>query len=204
VKKLEELNEKILACRKCPALIGQQERPIASDGSGKPRGIVVIGEAPGREEAKQLKIFVGRSGQLLRRAIKKAEIPEEIITFLNVLKCHPPENRDPTEKETANCRVWLEQQLQLLDPVIILSVGRVATGALQEKPPDAVPIMRIAGQPYKAGRYTCVPTMHPAYVLRRRGDRDLGLAFIGHLRIALGHYQRLKKENENGGDGTRG
>lgn len=187
---MNRLDEQIIKCRKCPELVPQQEHPVPGEGRIKPGGIVVLGEGLGKDEAKELRPFIGRAGQTLRSALDTAGLTD-LVYITNIVKCRPPGNRDPSPAETGNCKPWLLKQLNALDPLLIITVGKVSTGAMQEKSPAAIPILRIAGQTYKAGPWNCLATMHPAYVNRRRGDKDLGLSFIGHFRIALGHYKRL-------------
>ena len=187
---LPQLEESVRLCRKCPELAGKHV-PLFGEGSTEPGGIVIIGDAPNEDEVKEGRPAVGRCGKLLRNAIRDAGFSDLPYYITNILKCRPPDNRDPSPQEMGHCWQHLEQQLLLLNPKLIITLGSVSTGMLQEKPTASVPIMRIAGQTYQARGFSCIPLVHPEHILRRRRDRDLGLSFIGHLRIALGHYERI-------------
>ena len=131
---------------------------------------MVIGEAPGGEEDRQGEPFVGPAGQLLNAMLAAIDLPRPEVFVANMVKCRPPQNRDPTAEELASCRPYLERQLRLLQPALILVVGRIAAQNLLGT--DA-PLARLRGQVHRvAGLNTpVVVTYHPAYLLRTPADK---------------------------------
>jgi uracil-DNA glycosylase len=136
--------------------------------------VVFIGEAPGAEEDRQGKPFVGRSGARLDRAIERLPLPMSAIGILNIVKCRPPENRfDRTAAK--RCRPYLDRQLELLRPRLLVTLGAQALRALD---PSAPPVTRAAGAPRKGGPIPLFPLLHPAAVLhapryRARWEQDV-------------------------------
>jgi DNA polymerase len=141
---------------------------------------MVIGEAPGAEEDRQGEPFVGRAGQLLTQMLRAIDLPRESVFIANIVKCRPPDNRDPRPEEVAQCLPWLQQQIALLQPRIVLAVGRIAAQSLLA---TDTPIGRLRGQVHRFGDASLplVVTYHPAYLLRSPGEKrkaweDLKLA----------------------------
>ncbi|MFM7436555.1 MAG: uracil-DNA glycosylase, partial [Vulcanococcus sp.] len=121
----EQLALACAACHRCGLAAGRQ-RVVVSRGNPRAR-LLVIGEAPGAQEDAQGQPFVGRSGQLLDRLLAAAGIDVATEAYIcNVVKCRPPGNRKPTAAELAACRPWLEQQIALVDPPLVLLVGATA------------------------------------------------------------------------------
>jgi DNA polymerase len=127
--------------------------------------LLVIGEAPGADEDRQGEPFVGRAGQLLNAMLHAIGHERAAVYIANILKCRPPNNRDPQPEEALRCTPYLEQQIALIAPRVILAVGRIAGQWLLQT--DA-PIGRLRGQVYRYGntRTPLVITYHPAYLLR--------------------------------------
>jgi DNA polymerase len=147
---------------------------------------LVVGEAPGADEDRQGEPFVGRAGQLLNSMLLAIGLAREQVFIANVLKCRPPNNRDPKPEEVAQCLPYLERQIALLKPSIMLAVGRIAAQNLLA---TDTPIGRLRGQvhAFGAGRIPLVVTYHPAYLLRsptekRKAWEDLKFA----RRVAAG------------------
>lgn len=140
-------------------------------GEGNPHaGLMVIGEGPGREEDLQGRPFVGRSGQLLDRLLaEEAGLAREQVYIANVVKCRPPGNRDPLPDEIAACHPYLEQQLDLIRPRVLLTLGNFATRALLG---TSEGINKLRGRTYPYGPHgsLLVPTFHPAAALRGGGE----------------------------------
>ncbi|MBK7544050.1 MAG: uracil-DNA glycosylase [Candidatus Competibacteraceae bacterium] len=141
---------------------------------------LVIGEAPGADEDRQGEPFVGRAGKLLNPMLQAIGLQREQVFITNILKCRPPENRDPTPAEAASCRPFLERQLALIQPRIILAVGRIAAQNLLN---TDVPIGKLRSRIHHVGpeQLPLVVTYHPAYLLRsprekRKAWDDLRLA----------------------------
>jgi DNA polymerase len=140
-------------------------------GEGDPAAdLMVVGEGPGREEDLQGRPFVGRSGQLLDRLLaEEAGLRRDQVYIANVVKCRPPGNRDPLPEEIAACRPFLDQQVALIAPRVLVTLGRFATHALLETTEG---IARLRGRTYPFGTDGAVllPTYHPAAALRGGGE----------------------------------
>ena len=141
---------------------------------------MIIGEAPGKEEDRQGEPFVGRAGQLLNAMLEALGLQRQQVFIANILKCRPPDNRDPRPEEVAACGTYLQQQIDLIKPKIILDLGTVAAPNLIQVD---TPIGRMPGPPYEspAPRVPIVVTYHPAYLLRSPREKakswqDLQLA----------------------------
>jgi DNA polymerase len=127
--------------------------------------LFVIGEAPGADEDRQGEPFVGRAGQLLNAMLRSIGLPRAEVYIANILKCRPPNNRDPEQSESASCTPYLARQIELVQPRVLLAVGRIAAQWLLQT--DS-PIGRMRGRALSYGpRNTpLVVTYHPAYLLR--------------------------------------
>ncbi len=139
---------------------------------------MVIGEAPGEQEDLKGEPFVGRAGQLLNEMLRAVGLARESVYIANILKCRPPQNRDPQPNEAAACEAFLLRQLALIQPRIILALGRVAAQNLLK---TDTPIGKLRGSVHRYGGVPLVVTYHPAYLLRsplekRKAWDDLLLA----------------------------
>lgn len=141
---------------------------------------LIVGEAPGADEDRQGEPFVGRAGKLLNPMLEAIGLKREQVFIANILKCRPPDNRDPAPAEAASCRPFLERQIALIQPRIILAVGRIAAQNLLN---TDTPIGKLRGEIHFLGaaRIPLVVTYHPAYLLRsprekRKSWDDLRLA----------------------------
>jgi uracil-DNA glycosylase len=160
------LSAEIRSCRKCP-LGSLRTHAVVYRGSLSPR-VVFVGEAPGAEEDRVGLPFVGRSGRELDRAVAQLGLSNAEFGILNVLKCRPPGNRfDRTAART--CRPYLDRQLALLRPEVVVTLGARALGALD---PSAPPMLRAAGHPRLDTTPAHFPLIHPAAALRSRRMRD--------------------------------
>ena len=160
---LEVLRDDALACTRCP--LAEQGRTQVVFGVGDPAAdLMFVGEGPGAEEDRLGEPFVGRSGQLLDKLVgEELGITRASVYIANVVKCRPPENRDPRPDEIAACRGWLERQIELIDPAVIVTLGKFAAQLLLDSKEG---ITRLRGSVYPFGGRTLVPTVHPAYALR--------------------------------------
>ena len=183
------LETQALACTKCD-LHRTRTRVVFGVGDRRARWMV-IGEAPGADEDRQGEPFVGRSGQLLNEMLRAAGVAREQVYIANIVKCRPPDNRDPKAEESARCEGYLQQQIELLQPGLILAVGRIAAQNLLR---EDTPIGRLRGRVhrYGPGEIPLVGTYHPAYLMRSPGQKrkaweDLCLArsTVPPLRTAL-------------------
>lgn len=153
----EELGE----CTRCDLCRGRSHVVF---GEGNPNAsLMFIGEAPGKDEDKQGRPFVGRAGQLLERLLKEAGFAREQVYIANVIKCRPPENRTPEPEEVLTCKPFLLRQIQIIDPQVIVLLGSVALKALFgfEKT-----ISKMRGRELALEGRVVIPTYHPAFVLR--------------------------------------
>ncbi|NOZ36734.1 MAG: uracil-DNA glycosylase, partial [Gammaproteobacteria bacterium] len=126
---------------------------------------LIIGEAPGADEDRQGEPFVGRAGQLLNAMLQALDLKREDVYIANILKCRPPQNRDPKAEEVAHCSPWLERQIQLIQPKVILALGRIAAQKLLQ---TNTSLGRLRGRLHHI-ETTAAPvivTYHPAYLLR--------------------------------------
>ncbi len=158
---LAELEVEVRACTACGLC---QERTHAVPGEGDLNSVVLfVGEGPGQDEDQQGRPFVGRSGQLLTKMLRAVEIDRESVYITNIVKCRPPDNRDPLPGEIESCRDFLDRQIVLINPRIIVTLGRFS---MQRWLPREK-ITRIQGKVRNIGRGRCiVPLFHPAAVLR--------------------------------------
>ncbi|HBY99081.1 MAG TPA: uracil-DNA glycosylase [Chloroflexi bacterium] len=158
---LAELAEQVRTCTRCPL---HRTRTHAVPGEG-PVGapIMFIGEGPGRDEDRQGRPFVGRSGQLLEQLLEEIGLTREDVYIANVVKCRPPDNRDPDPNEIAACKPYLVQQLKLVDPELIVTLGRFA----MERWLPNERITRAHGKAFRFGKRLVVPMFHPAAALRK-------------------------------------
>jgi uracil-DNA glycosylase len=164
----EQLRARVADCTRC-ALSQGRTQTVFGVGSLQAQWLIV-GEAPGAEEDRQGEPFVGRAGQLLNSMLRAIGLAREQVYIANVLKCRPPGNRDPAASESAACSPYLERQIALLNPRIMLAVGRIAAQNLLHT--DA-PLARLRQQQHSFGnsRVPLVVTYHPAYLLRSPTDK---------------------------------
>jgi DNA polymerase len=124
---------------------------------------VLVGEAPGREEDLQGIPFIGEAGHLLEKILQAMNLSREAVYICNVIKCRPPGNRDPQPDEISACEPFLKQQLALIKPEIIITLGRFAAQTLLK---TSTPIGKLRGQWREYEGIALMPTFHPAYLLR--------------------------------------
>jgi DNA polymerase len=151
-------------------------------GEGSPTAdVMIVGEAPGASEDAQGRPFVGRSGKLLDELLAEAGLERDDVYITNVVKARPPGNRDPRADEVAHHMPWLEAQLALIRPRLVVPLGR---HALRHFAPDAK-ISEVHGQPFTARERALFPMYHPAAALRSRGLRETLFADARALPAAL-------------------
>jgi len=162
---LEEAAREAATCTRCRLAQGRTQVVY---GTGNPNAdLMFIGEAPGYHEDQQGEPFVGAAGQLLNRMLAEIGIAREDVYIGNVLKCRPPGNRDPYPDETDACRPWLDEQVLLIDPRVIVTLGNWATRYILGR---QVSISRVRGQRFTWNGRTVIPTFHPAAVLHGGGE----------------------------------
>ncbi len=168
-KSLEELRAALGDCQRCKLCSGRTNIVF---GVGNPRAkLMFVGEGPGRDEDLQGEPFVGRAGQLLTDIITKGiGIKREDVYICNVVKCRPPENRNPEVDEVAACEPFLKKQIDLVRPEIIVGLGKFAVQTLLQ---SNVPISKLRGNWHSYHGIKLMPTFHPAYLLRNPADKKL-------------------------------
>jgi len=188
----EALRAEVATCKRCPL---HQTRTQGVFGVGPQRADwLVIGEAPGAEEDRRGEPFVGAAGQLLDAMLRAIGLDRKTNVYIaNVLKSRPPGNRDPRPEEVSACLPYLVRQIDLLQPKLMLAVGRIAAQNLLA---TDVPLARLRGRVHYFGERNTplVVTYHPAYLLRTPADKRKAWE---DLKFARGVYQRLT----GGGDG---
>ena len=166
---LRLLEDAVSACRLCPLW---QARILAVPGAGPaPARLMLVGEAPGREEDLSGKPFVGRGGRLLDRALEQAGLDRSEIFITSVIKCRPPNNRKPLKKETTSCLPYLEAQIKIVRPKVVCLLGNTAAAAVLGRQG----IQALRGRIWQE-RF--VVTYHPAAVLR---NKNLMADFVSDL-----------------------
>ncbi|RMH14719.1 MAG: uracil-DNA glycosylase [Gammaproteobacteria bacterium] len=167
----DRLQQYVKSCQKCSLAASRTQTVF---GTGNPTASwMVIGEAPGADEDRQGEPFVGRAGQLLDEILWAAGHPRETVYIANILKCRPPKNRDPRPEEVTACRPYLLEQIKLVQPELILCVGRIAAQQLLQVD---TPIGKLRGSvhAFEAIPGQSIPvivTYHPAYLLRSPGEK---------------------------------
>ena len=163
----ETLRDDALACTRCRLAEGRTQVVF---GMGDPNAdLMFVGEGPGAQEDLQGLPFVGRSGQLLDRLmLEEMGLTRESCYIANVVKCRPPENRDPKPDEISECRPWLETQIDLIGPKVIVTLGNFSSKLLLDTN-EGITKLRGSVYPYRDG-VVVVPTFHPAAVLRGGGE----------------------------------
>lgn len=175
-----ELQTEVAACQGCP-LCHSRTQTVFGVGN-KHADWMLIGEAPGQNEDLQGEPFVGRAGQLLNEMLRAIGLSREQVYIANILKCRPPNNRDPQSHEVAACQDFLQRQIELLQPKIILAVGRIAAHNLLN---TQQPLSRLRGIRHQYQQMPLVVVPHPAYLLRSLTEKakaweDLQLALSIH------------------------
>jgi DNA polymerase len=186
----DALREEIMSCTKC-ALHSTRTQGVFGVGNRRAEWLV-IGEAPGAEEDRRGEPFVGRAGQLLNAMLAAIGLPREQVFIANVLKSRPPNNRDPRPDEVAACLPYLMRQIALLQPRLMLAVGRIAAQNLLA---TDMPLGRLRGQLHYFGELNTplIVTYHPAYLLRTPADKRKAWE---DLKFARSTFQRLASQEQ--------
>jgi len=179
---LDDLRAAIGDCQRCKLAPGRTNLVF---GVGNPEArLVFVGEGPGRDEDLRGEPFVGRAGQLLTEIITKGMgIRREDVYICNVVKCRPPENRNPEPDEVEACEPFLRRQLELIGPEVIVALGKFAVQTLLR---SKTPITKLRGQWFDYHGIKLLPTFHPAYLLRNPGDKRLVWHDIQQVMQVLG------------------
>jgi DNA polymerase len=159
---LAQLEQEVSTCTLCDELARTRTQTVFGVGNPEAR-LCFLGEAPGADEDRQGEPFVGRAGQLLNRIIEACTLKREDVYILNILKCRPPENRNPSPVESENCSRYLRRQLEIIRPEFICCLGSVAAKNLLD---TNLSIGRLRGEFHQYEGIPVLCTYHPAYLLR--------------------------------------
>ena len=163
-----DLEKRIRACQLCGLA---QTRTHAVPGEGDwGTDLMFVGEAPGRDEDVQGRPFVGRAGQLLTKIINAMEFDRNEVYITNILKCRPPDNRDPKSDEIESCQGYLLEQIERIQPRVIVTLGKFAAEFFI---PGMTSITALRGKFHLYRHIPVMPTFHPAYLVRNEGNRNL-------------------------------
>ncbi|AFL95397.1 uracil-DNA glycosylase [Thermococcus cleftensis] len=185
---MKKLEERIRACRKCP--LGELRTNAVPGAGSYDAKVMFVGEAPGYWEDQKGLPFVGRAGRVLDELLAEIGLSREEVYITNIVKCRPPENRDPTEEEIKACSPYLDRQIDIIRPKVIVPLGRHSMRYILEKfgfEPE--PISRIHGKTFEArtlfGKIVIMPMYHPAAALYRPPIREELRKDFARLRALL-------------------
>ena len=179
---LDALREAIGDCRRCK-LAPCRTNLVFGVGSPQSR-LMFVGEGPGEEEDRRGEPFVGRAGQLLTEIITKGmKLRREDVYIANVVKCRPPQNRNPEPDEVAACEPFLRRQIAIVRPEVIVALGKFAAQTLLR---EKTPITKLRGRWFDYEGVRLMPTFHPAYLLRNPGEKRVVWDDVKQVMAALG------------------
>lgn len=185
-EKWEILQKEVAQCRKCGGLCETRTQTVFGSGN-KNADWLLIGEAPGQQEDLQGQPFVGAAGQLLTEMLRAIGLRRDDVYITNILKCRPPGNRDPKPDEAAMCLNYLNRQIALIQPKIILAIGRIAAQTLLA---THEPLSKLRGKVHFLNETPLVVVYHPAYLLRNLADKKK--AWLD-LQFAVQTYREITK-----------
>ena len=190
---LEELYQEVARCTAC-VLFKSRTHTVPGEGP-EDAEIMFIGEGPGYHEDQQGRPFVGPSGRLLEKWLALIGLTREQVYIANVVKCRPPNNRDPLPSEVETCRHFLDRQIELLDPRLIATLGRHS----MERYFPGAKISQVHGRARREGRRVYVPLYHPAYILRNMNAGPAAEADIKKVpKLVARLYEVLEQESRAG------
>ena len=166
--RLAELETQYRHCMECPLSV-TRTNVVFGSGNSSAR-LMFIGEAPGFDEDREGKPFVGAAGQLLTKIIQAMKLERKDVYIANILKCRPPQNRNPLPDEIETCSPILLKQIEIIEPEIICTLGKFAAQTLLKV---ETPISRLRGRFHDWNGIKLMPTFHPAYLLRNPDDKKL-------------------------------
>lgn len=185
------LEQQVSHCQAC--VLGEQRTKSVLGIGNHQADWMIIGEAPGADEDRQGEPFVGRAGKLLNAMLFAAGFARSDVYICNIVKCRPPQNRDPRPEEVAHCATYLQQQIEWVQPKLILAVGRIAAQQLLQ---STEPVGRLRGKVHQWGiaKIPLVVTYHPAYLLRSPREKS---KVWGDLKLALTVCSTTVKEHND-------
>jgi len=187
---MTRLTQAVKQCTKCSELSSTRTQPVLGDGP-VPCDIVFLGESPGFHEDQSGIPFCGPSGKLLEALARSVGLQRKVdYHILNVLKCRPPNNRDPYPKEVENCTPYLVQQLRVIQPKVVLALGKYAQAVLLGVPGNAIGVVQNMGHVYRHPDFYVVLSCHPRFT---SSDAEIVRAFKLHIKLAK-HIAKRKGE----------
>jgi DNA polymerase len=185
---LDELRRELVDCPRCKLCKGRTNLVF---GTGSPRAeLVFVGEGPGEDEDKQGVPFVGRAGQLLTKMIDAMGYSRDQVYICNVVKCRPPGNRNPEPDEIAACEPFLKAQLRMIQPKVIVALGKFAAQTLLR---DTTAISKMRGTWREYEGIALMPTFHPAYLLRSPNEKKVAWGDLQQVMTKLGKAPPAKQ-----------
>ncbi|MFW6384366.1 MAG: uracil-DNA glycosylase [Halodesulfurarchaeum sp.] len=169
---MDESSLTVRRCTRCQELTDSRNRIV--DGTGpSDADLLFVGEAPGEQEDREGEPFVGRSGDLLEEALADHDLPRAAVRITNVVRCRPPENRNPTVAERANCRSYLDREIAVVDPEAVVALGKIPSEELLDRP---VAVTEEAGRvetvEIEGTAYRVLIGLHPAATMYDPGTRE--------------------------------
>jgi len=149
-------------CQRCPVLVENRSRVVFGVGNPETCKLVIIGEAPGKQEDSQGEPFVGRSGKILDELLDSINLKRDEVFITNTILCRPPNNRNPSTDELSNCRSRLNETVKILNPKVVITLGNFATQYMLE---TKVGITKLRGKIYEKHGMKIIPMQHPAVLL---------------------------------------
>lgn len=188
-KPLEEIRARVVNCQACSLCEG---RTNVVFGEGNPHArVMIIGEAPGKNEDLQGRPFVGAAGKFLDELLEAGGLVREDVFIANVLKCRPPSNRNPQAEEIEACADYLREQTRSIDPDVIVTLGNFATQFILK---TGVGITHLRGTVQRAGKFVVLPVFHPAAAIYDRSKRDVLLSDFAQIGTIV--RDRMASEQE--------
>jgi len=180
-----QLEQSVAACEKCETLCQSRTQTVFGVGD-RLANVLIIGEAPGVDEDKQGEPFVGRSGKLLTAMLSAIKLKRQEVFITNVIKCMPTDDKDPSKLEMKNCHDYLMRQVALVRPKAILAVGRIAAQHLLA---TDTAIGQLRGQDHEIAGIPVIVTYHPAYLLRKPGEKRKSWQDLLRLQEMMNSWQ---------------
>jgi uracil-DNA glycosylase len=168
-------------CKNCPELVKNRKNVVFGIGNTNPK-ILIIGEAPGKEEDEKKEPFVGKSGQLLTGLLEEIGLTRKDVYITNTILCRPPNNRNPGKTELFNCSERLNKQIQILNPKIVITLGNFATRYILNTKEG---ITRIHGKVFFKENLVVVPMFHPAVLLYNGNSPKKRAEFLADFKVIL-------------------
>ena len=193
---LSELNQQIALCHKCE--IARLRTKVVPGEGPENAEIMFIGEAPGWHEDQQGRPFVGQAGQFLERLLASINLKREQVFIANVIKCRPPDNRDPLPTEIQNCRPWLDKQIEIIKPKMIITLGRYSMAPYF----PGKSISKVHGTAIKKDGVIYFAMYHPAAALHQgslRKDIETDMLKIPKILAEAAKVEEVKPKTEDGG-----